>query len=364
MHPLLVTHHWPPFTHHSPSGGYQRLAFYMAALCDVEVLMWHKRNMALPDDSQYPFPVHRMVTPASDVLLERRLLLSWYARRMAPSFDLVHALYSAPALLPAGVCPTVASVHVLPGIKTDLWTKLHGVIQAAAFKKTRHIIAVSTNLYDILAERYDAQMVSYIPHGIDIHAFKAGRFETAELRHQLLGERFRLLALQVGAHGSDIDLLCRLAARHPDVLFLIINSARLHRLSREHNHVPDDMPNIRWMRDVSEADMIAMYDASDLFLRPLKFATANNSILEAMAMSKPIITQAIPGVTDYLDEASAFLVREDEELISVFQHAADHEEERIRKGRAARARAEKEFAWEHVARRTMDIYERVLEEGR
>ena len=99
MNALLVTHHWPPFTHHSPSGGYQRLAYYMAQLCDVDVLMWHKRNVAMPDDGDSPFPVHRVITPSSDMFLERRLMLSWHARRMAPSFNLVHALYSVSALL-------------------------------------------------------------------------------------------------------------------------------------------------------------------------------------------------------------------------------------------------------------------------
>ncbi len=359
MNALLVTHHWPPFTHHSPSGGYQRLAYYMAQLCDVDVLMWHKRNVAMPDDGDSPFPVHRVITPSSDMFLERRLMLSWHARRMAPSFNLVHALYSVPSLFPSRVCPTVATVHVLPGIKPGLWTKYHGVIQTMAFKRTSHIIVVSTNLYDVLADRYGSKKVTYIPHGIDIHVFKSGRFDTAALRHRLLRDRFRLLVLQVGAHGSDIQFLMQLAKRHQDILFLMINSARPHRLSNERQYIPSDYPNIKWMRDVSEKDMISIYDASDIFFRPLKFATANNSILEAMAMSKPIVTHAIPGVTDYLDDTTAFLARENKDLMSQFQYAVEHPDEREEKGRRARRRVEEEFAWEHVAQRTMKVYERV-----
>jgi|GEM_PF-1236056 glycosyltransferase involved in cell wall biosynthesis len=360
MNTLLVTHHWPPFTHHSPSGGYQRLAFYMARLCHVDLLMWHKRNTPKPDDRDSPFPVHRVVTPATDMFLERRLMLSWHARKMASSFNLVHALYSVPALFPAGVCPTVATVHVLPEVKPGLWTKYHGIIQRVAFKKCNHIIAVSNNLYDILAERYGPDKVTFIPHGIDIHVFKAGRFDTVALRRRLLQDRFRLLVLQVGVHGSDLQLLIELAARHQDILFLIINRARPHRLSNEGQTIPLDQANIKWMSDVSEEDMVAIYDASDIFLRPLKFATANNSILEAMAMSKPIITQAIPGVTDYLDDSTAFLTNEHADLISQFEYVVEHPDEREQKGRRARARAEEEFAWEHVAQRTLKVYERVV----
>lgn len=287
-------------------------------------------------------------------------MLSWHARRMAPSFNLVHALYSVPALFPARVCPTVATVHVLPGIKPGLWTKYHGIIQTMAFKKCSHIIAVSNNLYDILADRYGSEKVTYIPHGIDIHVFKSGRFDTVTLRRRLLQDRFRLLVLQVGVHGGDLQLLIQLAAKYQDILFLIINSARPHRLSNERQSIPSDLPNIKWMRDVSEEDMITIYDASDIFLRPLKFATANNSILEAMAMSKPIITQAIPGVTDYLDDSTAFLVNDNTDLISQFEYAVEHPDEREQRGRCARVRAEEEFAWEHVAQRTMKVYERVV----
>jgi glycosyltransferase involved in cell wall biosynthesis len=165
--------------------------------------------------------------------------------------------------------------------------------------------------------------------------------------------------LQVGAHGSDIQFLMQLAKRYQDILFLIINGARPHRLSNERQDIPSDYPNIKWMRDVSEKDMISIYDASYIFFRPLKFATANNSILEAMAMSKPIIAHAIPGVTDYLDDATAFLARENKDLMSQFQYAVEHPDEREQKGRCARRRAEEEFAWEHVAQRTMKVYERV-----
>jgi glycosyltransferase involved in cell wall biosynthesis len=76
-------------------------------------------------------------------------------------------------------------------------------------------------------------------------------------------------------------------------------------------------------------------------------------------MIKPIITHAIPGVTDYLDDATAFLARENKDLMSQFQYAVEHPDEREEKGRCARRRAEEEFAWEHVAQRTMKVYERV-----
>ncbi|MDP7239002.1 MAG: glycosyltransferase [Candidatus Latescibacteria bacterium] len=53
------------------------------------------------------------------------------------------------------------------------------------------------------------------------------------------------------------------------------------------------------------------------------------------------------------------MARENKDLMSQFQYAVEHPDEREEKGRRARRRVEEEFAWEHVAQRTMKVYERV-----
>lgn len=50
------------------------------------------------------------------------------------------------------------------------------------------------------------------------------------------------------------------------------------------------------------------------------------------------------------------MAKSDEDFYVQFRHAVDHPEERQQKGRKARERAEQEFAWEHVVRRTLEIY--------
>ena len=95
------------------------------------------------------------------------------------------------------------------------------------------------------------------------------------------------------------------------------------------------------------------------FFRPLQFATANNSILEAMAMAKPTVVHKLPGVIDYIDSSMGYLAENDEDFLSQFRQAMDHPDERLQKGRNGRTRAEQEFAWEHVARKTIAIYSAV-----
>ncbi|MFQ5884496.1 MAG: hypothetical protein ACE5IO_05285, partial [Thermoplasmata archaeon] len=52
MKVLMVTHHWPPRTHHSTFSGYERIAHYMKELCDVSVLTWGKEIVAQDTDIQ------------------------------------------------------------------------------------------------------------------------------------------------------------------------------------------------------------------------------------------------------------------------------------------------------------------------
>jgi glycosyltransferase involved in cell wall biosynthesis len=176
------------------------------------------------------------------------------------------------------------------------------------------------------------------------------------MRSRLLGEHFHLIAFVVGAHGLDSTLIRNLAREHTDILFVMVNRYIPSRLSGERKDIMTDLPNVKFMYNVSEEDMIAIYESADLFFRPLQFATANNAVLEAMAMAKPILVHKLPGVTDYVDSSTAYLAESDEDFYVQFRHAVDHPEERQQKGCKARKMAEQEFAWEHVVRRTLEIY--------
>jgi len=51
-----------------------------------------------------------------------------------------------------------------------------------------------------------------------------------------------------------------------------------------------------------------LYARASLLIRPLEFATANNSVLEALSMGKTILASRIPGITDYLTEKTGIFI--------------------------------------------------------
>ena len=348
---LLITHHWKPYTPHSSSSGPQRMAWYLAEEHDVDLLTWQKIGDSFPQNEQEPFRTIRITTPASDLVLERRLLLSWRAMQMAGDYDLVHALYSVASVFPSFRHPTIATTHIIPEINPrDPWLFYKGMIQRILFNRVDRIITVSTNLHEILSDRYGSDRVIYIPLGIDVTSFRPGIVDVEEMRHSLLKGKYQHIALMVGNHGVNHDMIKNLIRAHPQILFIILGKP----LSAS------DLQNTKYVSNISEEELIRLYEVADIYFRPLRFATANCALLEAMAMGKTIVINKIPGVVDYVNENEAYLAKNDEDFPVQFSKAIENADERRRKGEQARRRAEQEFAWEHITRRTIEVYKEVL----
>lgn len=101
-----------------------------------------------------------------------------------------------------------------------------------------------------------------------------------------------------------------------------------------------------------------MYQRSDLMVLPLTDATANNSILEAMACGVPIVSTELAGVRDYVDAACAVLVptKDPERLARAILDLRGDDGQRQAMRGASRLRAEA-FAWTRIAERTLEVYD-------
>ena len=187
----------------------------------------------------------------------------------------------------------------------------------------------------------------YIPHGIDTQYFHPESLNNEE-KEILLGEDFDFISLTTGVHGSNLSFVFKMAERFSNMLFCILGK-----------DVYPHPPNVKFVSGISDEELKSLYNIVDIFLKPLNFATANNSILEAMSMGKPIITDAIPGVLDYLDEDCAFLVENKRDYPEIISHVLENKNERRLKGNHARKKVEKEFDWKIIAKRTSEVYDAV-----
>lgn len=340
MKVALLTHHWAPYTHHSKFSGYERIAYYIKEYCDIDILTWKFAGVNYSDSLN----VHRVFTPPSDIFLERRLLISLNALIRGKNYDIIHSLYPIPGLFPSFKYPLIVTIHTIYDINKNLWLWYYSKLQEVVIKKAKYVITVSSSLKDILERKYEKKDIIFIPHGIDTQYFKPINKERE--KEDILNDQFSYISLTTGIYGTDFLFIEKLAKDFPDVMFIVVGKS-----------YKSDFSNIKYTMNISDEQLKTLYAISDIFLKPLKFATANNSILEAMAMGKPIVTDAISGVLDYLDEKCAYLIPKRKDFPKIIRCALENESERKLKGKKARKKSKREFSWDNIAKKTVDIYE-------
>lgn len=212
------------------------------------------------------------------------------------------------------------------------------------------IIVLTRAHIDFFADIIGKDRVWFIPHGVDVDFFRP-----AATAKSPSDDNFKCLF--VGSHLRDFELLARtarvLARSQPEVSFDVIT------LKKDH-HYFDGLSNVRVRSGLNDHELRASYQNSDLFLMPLKDATANNSLLEAMSCGMPIVVTDLPGVRDYVDESSAKFVQlgDAEGFASEILNLRQDPDLRTKLGLCARTQA-LSYSHQIVARRTMEVYEAI-----
>jgi glycosyltransferase involved in cell wall biosynthesis len=164
----------------------------------------------------------------------------------------------------------------------------------------------------------------------------------------------------VGTHLRDFQVLAHVIAgaimTHSTVRFDLVIPAdmRTPELLELGGRCPE---RIMFHDRVSSSSLLDLYQKAQFALLPLKDATANNSLMEALACGLPVIATDVGGTRDYLSEDCGVLVPPEaremyvKHLIGMIQDP----HLRSRMGKAARGRAE-QFSWERVARQTAQLY--------
>ncbi len=200
-----------------------------------------------------------------------------------------------------------------------------------AARRAAHLLAVSERTKCDAVELYGVppEKVTVTPHGVD-PAFRPD------------GEP-KGYALFVGAVQARKDPLAALAAARAAGLPLVVagpeKEAGLARRLR------DEGADVRGLVDAGE--LVELYRGADVLLLPSRYEGFGLPVLEAMASGTPVVVSADAALREVAGDAAAPSVE-----------AALADRERYRRLGLERARS---FSWEESARRTADVYRRVLE---
>ena len=254
---------------------------------------------------------------------------------------------------------------ILPNFKQKFSLKLIGTChQPSSWWRLMHPYPSSLSSLDALVvlsrkeisyfeDLSGTNNVHFIPHGIDTYFFQPAeplrRFPTKAPRCVFCGTWLR-----------DLDTLDRVIdlvlTRNPGVQFDIIlpRSKRkqpvLYRIARH--------PQVKWHADLSDDELVCIYQQANLLLLPLLDCTANNAVLEAMACGLPIVSNNVGGLSDYTDPSFASLLPVGdvdsmaEEVLKLVDTASDRQ---IR-GAKARQYAVENFQWNRIAEQTFALY--------
>ncbi|BDA65356.1 glycogen synthase [Actinomyces capricornis] len=405
----LLTKEYPPFIYGGAGVHVNELAKVLRPLADVRVHAFggpREPGTEGADDGVTGYPEIAELEEANAAL--RTFGVDLEMAQGTAGTDLVHShtWYANLAGHLAGLLhgiPHVISAHSLEPLRPWKAEQLGGGYalsswaEKTAYEGAAGIIAVSNGMREDILRSYpavDPERVKVVHNGIDLEAWQRPEGEQADAE----------AAATLARLGIDPD--------RPTVVFVgrITRQKGLPHLLRACEMLPDDVqlvlcagapdtPEIKaevealvaglrekrtgvvWIEEMlPRPELIAVLAASDVFVCPSVYEPLGIVNLEAMAVGLPVVGSATGGIPDVIVEGETGLLVPIEQVqdgtgtpIDPARFEADLAERlaalvtdpaRVAAmGAAARKRVEDHFAWEAIAKRTMEVYDWVLSQG-
>ena len=296
--------------------------------------------------------------------------MAWTILRLLPRHDLIHAHWIPPAVVAklANLWhrrPLVLTVHSLAGNKR---------LRRFAFRQADHVLFNSRYTLNQAVEQGYRFRGEVAYQGFDDATFGNVRRD-GEIRRRLgIPERaqvvvavariVRLKGLHVLLASADAILDSR-----PDChLVLVGDGPERPELERSAARGAHDR-RIHFPGSLERADVARLLAEADLFVNPGIMSAEGRAeafgvaTVEAAACGLPAVGSRVGGIPETIEhDVTGLLVEpgEPEALAQAVGALLDDPERRFTMARAARDRAWKQFTWQALARKVMDVYHQLL----
>jgi glycosyltransferase involved in cell wall biosynthesis len=203
--------------------------------------------------------------------------------------------------------------------------------------------------------------VLVLPNAVPLDHYAALKKDAAEDTRPLIVTLARLCA-----NKGTYDTLAAaplVAARHPEVLFLLAGDGDLKQVRRivAEENLSDNFEVLDW---VDDAERDRLYGRAWIFLLPSYREGVPYGLLEAMASGLAVVSTSVGGIPD-VAEGCAVLIEpgRPDELAAALSGVLDSEPERRRLGSAAQARIAERYDSRRAGDRLADIYDQVTGRG-
>jgi glycosyltransferase involved in cell wall biosynthesis len=289
--------------------------------------------------SRVPQGVEVLELPAGSQKLRMAWKLPRLLRRVRPRLG--HYQHALP-LRPVGA--SVVTVHDLaferePELMPRADRLVFKAVVPRSARRADHVIAVSDRTKDDLMELYDVpeQKISVIPHGVD-PAFTPGTNDA---------EGYLLF---VGAVQRRKDPRAALeAAQELRMPLVVVGPEKEAALARELRRLGADLRGY-----VEKPELAELYREAACLVVPSRYEGFGLPVLEAMASGTPVVAAPDPALVEVAGDAAVYADQGD--LSGAILHALDRRSEL----RAAGLLRASQFSWAEAARRTVEVYRRLL----
>jgi starch synthase len=308
----------------------------------------------------------------------------------ASKFDLVHShtwyanLAGHLAALTSNI-PHILTAHSLEpkrpwkaeqlggGYKISSW------IEAETYRAADRVIAVSAGMKRDVLECYpfvNPEKVAVIHNGIDVETFKPTFDEAVLTKYSIDPNRPIVLFVGRITRQKGLIHLIRAAKQLPAGVQLVLAASSpdekqigdevLAAVAEFASSRPDDIVHIN--AQVSKSELIVLLSHATVFACPSIYEPLGIVNLEAMACETPVVASAVGGIPEVVvDGETGLLVDYSADDVSDFENRFAKAVNNVlsnanakEMGKAGRIRAAREFAWESIALKTIDLYKAVL----
>lgn len=265
----------------------------------------------------------------------------------------IHMLYGENNYNLLGRIPLKNKIVVTVHQPLEWW--LQTTIQLKKFFARADQIIVLSNKEKHAFEEFARGRVSFIPHGVDTEFFHVS--EKKKVNDQ------KLKCVCVGQWLRDFTTLRHIVQRfhdNPGIEFHLVIPDRKIEIHPHKTALQEIIGSSKtiWHNAISDNELRALYQNSDLLLLPLVAATANNAILEAMACGLPVITNDLGGTRDHTHPSFSELLPagDVDAFVSSLSNLHANPAKLGEMAKSARKFAVENFSWEIIAKKTLSVY--------
>lgn len=210
-----------------------------------------------------------------------------------------------------------------------------------------------------------------IPNGVDTARFAAVQSaEAIERMRTALGKKegeIFLVTTSRLVHKNALDDVIRALPLLPEsITFLIYGTGPEEQKLRALAETLEVSRRVRFMGQITHADMPVMFAACDIFIRPSRSEGMGNSFIEAMTAGLPVIATQEGGIADLLFDATrnpdkettgwAVDANAPEQIVHAVTTILGDSETTKRVVQTARVYAQKGYDWNDIARRVEKLF--------